>query len=129
MPESEPSSDQVESERTEARWRSRISKWLPIGINKDEPDNARRFLSRYGNPFASVGVDDSGRAAIEWGVYGVPETFIVDHNDKIAGVIGALGRTEEIDAAPDGKVTKALLKGAAEISRRMGRWAAEQAGA
>src|ERR1700751_5289572 len=56
-----------------------------IGINyKDAPDNARRFISRYGNPFTSVGVDGDGRAAIEWGVYGVPETFIVDRNAKIA---------------------------------------------
>ena len=47
-----------------------------VGINyKDQPDNARRFLGRYGNPFAAVGVDDNGRASIEWGVYGVPETF------------------------------------------------------
>jgi len=50
-----------------------------IGINyKDSPENARRFLGRYGNPFGMVGVDGNGRAAIEWGVYGVPETFIVD---------------------------------------------------
>jgi len=56
-----------------------------IGINyKDAPDNARRFLGRYGNPFASVGVDGNGRAAIEWGVYGVPETFIVGRDGKIA---------------------------------------------
>src|SRR5712675_783418 len=49
-----------------------------IGINyKDAPDNAQRFLGHYGNPFASVGVDGNGRAAIEWGVYGLPETFIV----------------------------------------------------
>jgi len=49
-----------------------------IGINyKDSPENARRFLGRYGNPFGMVGVDGNGRAAIEWGVYGVPETFIV----------------------------------------------------
>ena len=49
-----------------------------VGINyKDSPDNARRFLGRYGNPFGIVGVDGNGRAAIEWGVYGVPETFIV----------------------------------------------------
>lgn len=55
------------------------------GINyKDEPDNARRFLGRYGNPFAVVGTDRSGRAAIEWGVYGVPETFIVDREGRIA---------------------------------------------
>src|SRR5260370_794651 len=56
-----------------------------IGINyKDAPDNARRFLGRYGNPFASVGVDGNGRAAIEWGVYGVPETFIVGPDGKLS---------------------------------------------
>ena len=56
-----------------------------IGINyKDAPDNARRFLGRYGNPFTSVGVDGNGRAAIEWGVYGVPETFVIGRDGKIA---------------------------------------------
>jgi cytochrome c biogenesis protein CcmG/thiol:disulfide interchange protein DsbE len=56
-----------------------------VGINyKDQPDNARRFLNRYGNPFAATGVDGNGRAAIDWGVYGVPETFLVDRNGKIA---------------------------------------------
>src|ERR1700747_2735891 len=55
-----------------------------VGINyKDSPDNARRFLGRYGNPFGMVGVDSNGRAAIEWGVYGVPETFIVGRDGKI----------------------------------------------
>ena len=56
-----------------------------VGINyKDPPDNARRFLGRYGNPFAAAGVDRKGRASMEWGVYGVPETFIVDRDGKIA---------------------------------------------
>jgi cytochrome c biogenesis protein CcmG, thiol:disulfide interchange protein DsbE len=56
-----------------------------VGINyKDAPDNARRFLGRYGNPFGIVGVDGNGRAAIEWGVYGVPETFIVGRDGRIA---------------------------------------------
>lgn len=54
---------------------------------------------------------------------------VFDHNNKIAGVIGALGRTEELDTTPGGNVTKALLHGAAEISRRMGRLVAENAGA
>jgi cytochrome c biogenesis protein CcmG, thiol:disulfide interchange protein DsbE len=55
-----------------------------VGINyKDAPDNARRFLGRYGNPFGVVGVDGNGRAAIEWGVYGVPETFIVGREGTI----------------------------------------------
>jgi cytochrome c biogenesis protein CcmG/thiol:disulfide interchange protein DsbE len=56
-----------------------------VGINyKDQPDNARRFLGRYGNPFARMGVDPSGRAAIDWGVYGVPETFVVGRDGRIA---------------------------------------------
>ena len=50
-----------------------------VGVNyKDQEANARRFLSRYGNPFTAVGADSAGRAAIEWGVYGMPETFLVD---------------------------------------------------
>jgi cytochrome c biogenesis protein CcmG/thiol:disulfide interchange protein DsbE len=54
------------------------------GINyKDQPAAARRFLGRYGNPFAAVGVDGNGRAAIEWGVYGMPETFIVNGRGEI----------------------------------------------
>ena len=49
------------------------------GVNyKDQSAAARRFLGHYGNPFAAVGVDAHGRAAIEWGVYGMPETFVVD---------------------------------------------------
>jgi cytochrome c biogenesis protein CcmG/thiol:disulfide interchange protein DsbE len=56
-----------------------------VGINyKDQPDNARRFLGRYGNPFVANGADDNGRAAIEWGVYGVPETFVVGRDGRIA---------------------------------------------
>jgi cytochrome c biogenesis protein CcmG/thiol:disulfide interchange protein DsbE len=55
-----------------------------VGINyKDRPDNARRFLGRYGNPFVATGADANGRAAIEWGVYGVPETFIVGRDGRI----------------------------------------------
>ncbi len=50
-----------------------------VGINnKDEPDNARRFLGTLGNPFAAIGADPNGRVTIDWGSYGVPETFIVD---------------------------------------------------
>jgi len=50
-----------------------------FGLNyKDEPENARRFLGTLGQPFRAVGADQSGRAAVDWGVYGVPETFVVD---------------------------------------------------
>jgi len=55
-----------------------------VGINqKDNPDNARRFLGGLGNPYAAVGVDPNGRASIDWGVYGVPETFIVGPDGMI----------------------------------------------
>ncbi len=56
-----------------------------VGINyKDAPDNARRFLNRYGNPFVASGADANGRASIDWGVYGVPETFLVGRDGAIA---------------------------------------------
>lgn len=74
------------------------------GINqKDQPDNARRFLGRNGNPYALVGVDPAGRAVIDWGVYGVPETFIVGRDGTIlfkhvgpinAGILAAVIRPE-----------------------------------
>jgi cytochrome c biogenesis protein CcmG/thiol:disulfide interchange protein DsbE len=55
-----------------------------VGINhKDQAANARRFLERYGNPFDAIGSDKDGRAAIEWGVYGMPETFVIDAQAKI----------------------------------------------
>ncbi len=58
---------------------------VPIyGVNyKDQAAAARRFLGRYGNPFVAVGTDANGRAAIEWGVYGMPETFIVNGKGEI----------------------------------------------
>ena len=56
-----------------------------VGLNyKDKPDNARRFLSELGNPYTALGVDETGRAAIEWGVYGIPETFLVGKDGNIA---------------------------------------------
>jgi cytochrome c biogenesis protein CcmG/thiol:disulfide interchange protein DsbE len=63
-----------------------------VGMNqKDQPDNARRFLGRYGNPFAANGLDRNGRASIEWGVYGVPETFVIGRDGRIAyKLIGAI---------------------------------------
>jgi cytochrome c biogenesis protein CcmG/thiol:disulfide interchange protein DsbE len=55
-----------------------------IGINyKDKPENARRFLGSLGNPYSRVGADEKGRVSIDWGVYGVPETYIVDPEGTI----------------------------------------------
>jgi cytochrome c biogenesis protein CcmG/thiol:disulfide interchange protein DsbE len=56
-----------------------------LGVNyKDSAENARRFLARYGNPYVANGADLNGRASIEWGVYGVPETFVVGRDGRIA---------------------------------------------
>src|SRR6201987_5751452 len=87
-----------------------------IGIDyKDAPDNARCFLGRYGNPFASVGVDGNGRAAIEWGVYGVPETFIVGRDGKIAyKLVGPIAR-DNLGSALKAEIDKAV--NAAPIAR------------
>ncbi|MCO6188078.1 DsbE family thiol:disulfide interchange protein [Rhizobium sp. L1K21] len=55
-----------------------------VGINyKDKNANALSFLEEFGNPFAAIGVDPNGKAAIDWGVYGVPETYLVDETGKI----------------------------------------------
>jgi len=55
-----------------------------VGLNyKDQPENARRFLTALGNPYAAIGADENGRVGIDWGVYGVPETYVIDK----AGVI------------------------------------------
>jgi cytochrome c biogenesis protein CcmG/thiol:disulfide interchange protein DsbE len=80
-----------------------------IGINyKDTQDNARRFLGRYGNPFSAVGVDANGRASIEWGVYGVPETFVVGRDGAIAyKLIGPI-TPENIDRVLKAEIDKAL---------------------
>ena len=55
-----------------------------IGMDyKDEPGQARAWLKRHGDPFDAIASDRDGRAAIEWGVYGVPETFVVDASGTI----------------------------------------------
>jgi cytochrome c biogenesis protein CcmG/thiol:disulfide interchange protein DsbE len=83
-----------------------------IGINyKDRPDNARRFLGRYGNPFAAAGADDSGRAAIDWGVYGVPETFVVGRDARIAYKLVGPITLENLDSALKPQIEKALAAG------------------
>ena len=80
-----------------------------VGITyKDQPDNARRFLGRYGNPFVANGVDGNGRAAIEWGVYGVPETFVVGRDGRIAyKLIGPI-TPDNLERAVKPAIEKAL---------------------
>jgi cytochrome c biogenesis protein CcmG, thiol:disulfide interchange protein DsbE len=83
-----------------------------VGINyKDAPDNARRFLGRYGNPFGIVGVDGNGRASIEWGVYGVPETFIVGRQGTIVYKMVGPVTPENINTVLKVEIDKALQAG------------------
>ena len=83
-----------------------------VGINyKDSPDNARRFLGRYGNPFGIVGVDGNGRAAIEWGVYGVPETFIVGRQGTIVYKMVGPVTPDNINTILRAEIDKALKAG------------------
>ncbi len=55
-----------------------------IGVNyKDQPDNALAFLADLGDPYALVGADETGRTGLDWGIYGVPETFVIDGDGRI----------------------------------------------
>jgi cytochrome c biogenesis protein CcmG/thiol:disulfide interchange protein DsbE len=64
---------------------TRLARDVPVyGFNyKDKPEDAKRFLAELGDPYRRSGVDANGRAAIDWGVYGVPETFVVDGDGRI----------------------------------------------
>lgn len=59
---------------------------VPVyGINyRDKAEDATRWLTRHGNPYTAIGFDPDARASLEWGVTGVPETFIIDRNGTIA---------------------------------------------
>ena len=83
-----------------------------VGINyKDGADNARRFLGRYGNPFGIVGVDGNGRASIDWGVYGVPETFVVGRDGRISYKLVGGVTAANFDSVLKVEIEKALNKG------------------
>jgi len=64
-------------------------------VQKDTPDKVRAFLAETGNPFQRIALDADGRAGIEWGVYGVPETFVIDGHGIIrARIVGEI--TEDV---------------------------------
>ncbi|HVX35921.1 MAG TPA: DsbE family thiol:disulfide interchange protein [Hyphomicrobium sp.] len=72
------------------------------GVNyKDSADAARRFIGRFGNPYTAVGTDAQGRAAIDWGVYGTPETFVVNGKGQIV--------YKHVGPISDDSLTKKLL--------------------
>jgi cytochrome c biogenesis protein CcmG/thiol:disulfide interchange protein DsbE len=55
-----------------------------IGVNyKDEPEKALRFLAELGDPYARIGADPAGRTGIDWGIYGVPETFVIGADGEV----------------------------------------------
>ncbi|HET7413360.1 MAG TPA: DsbE family thiol:disulfide interchange protein [Pararhizobium sp.] len=63
---------------------SRDPRFQLVAINyKDKPENARAFLEKLGNPFDAVGADRTGATGIKWGVYGVPETYLVSADGTI----------------------------------------------
>jgi len=80
---------------------------------KDTSAAARRFLGLYGNPYTAVGADATGRTAIEWGVYGMPETFVVNGEGRIVYKhVGAM--SEESIAA---KIVPAIAQARAAAPR------------
>lgn len=83
-----------------------------VGLNyKDTAENARRFIGRFGNPYSANGADVSGRAGIEWGVYGVPESFVIDRTGTIVyKLVGPL-TPENLDTVFRPELEKALKAG------------------
>jgi len=71
-----------------------------IGLNyKDDANDAKRWLAKLGNPYQAIAADRDGRIAIDWGVYGAPETFLIDQQGIIRHkVIGPLTDQEKFDA-------------------------------
>ncbi len=72
-----------------------------VGLDyKDDPDDGRRWLEQFGNPYYLSAIDLDGRAGIDWGVYGVPETFVIDKQGQIRhkhiGPVDELALREEI---------------------------------
>ena len=82
-----------------------------VGINyKDVPENAERFIGALGNPFEKIGADREGKTGIDWGVYGLPETFVVKDGIIVHKFIGPLseeGLTRDLMPA----IEKALAAG------------------
>src|SRR5262249_17954239 len=89
-------------------------------------DNARRFLGRYGNPFAANGTDSNGRAAIEWGVYGVPETFVIGRDGRIAHKLIGPITPDNLDTALKPAIQQALANRKLPLLRLLRRGVSRQ---
>jgi len=82
-----------------------------VGITyKDQPENARRFLGRYGNPFVANGNDGNGRGSIEWGVYGVPESFVIGRDNRIRFKLVGPITAENLQTVPKPEIEKAVAQ-------------------
>ena len=86
-------------------------KTVPIfGLNwKDEKDDATAWLAELGNPYARIGHDLSGRVGIDWGVYGVPETYIIDAQGRI--------RYKHVGPMYPSTITEVILPGIETLRR------------
>ncbi len=72
---------------------SKSNKFIVIGMNyKDNKKNAKSFLDELGNPYEKIIIDKNGTKSIEWGAFGVPETFIIYNNKIIKKYIGPLNQ-------------------------------------
>jgi len=82
-----------------------------VGINyKDAAADARRFLNRFGNPFQAAGVDSTGRTSIDWGVYGVPENFLIGRDGHIAYKLVGPITAENLAKVLEPEIEKALKR-------------------
>ena len=84
-----------------------------FGINyKDKPEDAKRWLAELGNPYERIGADLSGRAGIEWGVSGVPETFIIGPDGTVLyRYVGPIVGEEAVGRFREALVQSGALKG------------------
>jgi len=95
-----------------------------IGLNyKDEPDNAKAWLAQLGNPYQAVAADYDGRAGIDWGVYGAPETFLIDQNGiirhKVIGPIMDIGALDDIIEVSEKAHFEGLLKAVKSLKAQL----------
>jgi cytochrome c biogenesis protein CcmG/thiol:disulfide interchange protein DsbE len=75
---------------------------------KDSGENVRRFLGAKGDPYAKVGLDQDNRAGIDWGVYGVPETFVVKGDGKLAFKLVGPITAETLESEVKPQILKAM---------------------
>jgi cytochrome c biogenesis protein CcmG/thiol:disulfide interchange protein DsbE len=76
---------------------------------KDSGENIRRFLGAKGDPYAKVGLDPDNRAGVDWGVYGVPETFVVRGDGKLSFKLVGPINAETLESEVKPQILKAAM--------------------